>query len=730
MTNKKLKILTDNFLSDRIINVPKEKLNKELFFFSCNPLMIDYALYLKKNNINSEEVNSSVYYLLGLSNNYDKNLAYGYTEVNLPDVDIDVERRNDLIDYAINEVGNSNAVQLKTYSFYKIKSSIQAVLRFLFPEKKKQEIDKISKLFVGDNIDEILDSARKNQDLEFIYKKNKNFNQLVKNIYLKPNTSSQHPAGLILSERSILESTSYSLEGGYFYAQSPFQVLEKNAYIKLDFLPLTTLNQIKIAINLIKNQNSDFDHHKINFNDENVFEEFLNLKTDYIFQFSSKIFKHYLSRIHSIKNLEQLAILCAVLRRGPLLMGLHNDYLNNLEKKQENSLYKSFPKLKNILEETAGVLVYQEQIMRIVQEIAQFSKYFSVKIIKVLSKKESNKLDKYKKIFLESLKKQNFNTKDSSDLWTMLESFGEYGFNKAHAISYAKFAYMSMYLQYYYPKEWVYSLFKTESNPMSVYKTFYSSGQIESKSGSNEMEINKKLVISSKDLGLGDKIPNNFQELNEYEFDLEYLNQLHFLNFSFLNKFSFYLETDDIELYNKSIKNIKEKNIKFDTMKFNGISYILSTDSIPNFNKIQEAEKYYYLLLKSYLLNCKNEGIQAEESILYSFKNYRKNFELNKRIFFNNNFNFQEILNNDIIETELDKEYTIKAYLKNIQSVKGKKGTYLKLELLTDRYPFYVNVFKQEDFSKIIKQNKDIIKITLKNVQWKDITLKNYVRLA
>ncbi|CAM3145179.1 DNA polymerase III subunit alpha [Streptobacillus ratti] len=418
----------------------------------------DFIKYAKENDIfigpgRGSAAGSIISYLLGITE-LDP-IKYGLIferflnpeRISMPDIDVDIEqeKRMDLIEYIKRTYGSRNVSQIITFSTFKPTLALKDLARvFEIPEK---------------NIRKLLDES-KEKPLNDLYDGREMIKSLIdyaKRIEGKVKNSSTHAAGVIITKEDMRENLPLIYDGYTKDYQIQFEanVLESLGYLKMDLLGLKNLNIVK---SVVKKVNEDIDIDIYNLPE---YEEAFNLlntgNTMGIFQCESRGITQLAMNL-KIHSLEDIALLLALYRPGPLESGLIPSLIVMKNNKDIKIKYTD-PILEDILSSTYGVLVYQEQVMQIAQKISGYSLAKADELRKAIGKKNVELLKQNRKTFIENATIPKYRAEKIYDL---IDNFGNYGFNKAHAISYANITYQTAYLKAKYPKEFFASLLTTE----------------------------------------------------------------------------------------------------------------------------------------------------------------------------------------------------------------------------------------------------------------------------
>ncbi len=356
--------------------------------------------------------------------------------VSMPDIDTDFpdDKRDQVIDYVKNFYGKNHVCNITAFGTFQIKSSMRELSKCFNIELSRAEalISMVEKRGYDDLIKEYEDTELK--DFLFIAKRLENL----------PKHISTHAAGIIISNDDLFETIPLQ-EGinGLYQSQFEYADLESLGLLKMDFLGIKNLSMLKAMMDMVVGFDQDKLRH-IPLDDYNVYKLFQNADTLGIFQFESPGIKRVLRDIKPTK-FEDLVAINALYRPGPM----ENIGEFSLRKKGARFEYLH-PDLKPILEETYGIIVYQEQVMRIAQKFAGFSLGESDILRKAISKKNAQVLDKLKNKFIEGSIKLGYDEKLAIEIYNLIYKFANYGFNKSHSVVYALLAYQMAYFKVNY----------------------------------------------------------------------------------------------------------------------------------------------------------------------------------------------------------------------------------------------------------------------------------------
>ncbi|EQA3990156.1 DNA polymerase III subunit alpha [Campylobacter upsaliensis] len=389
--------------------------------------------------------------------------------VSMPDIDVDFcrDRRDEVIDYVIDKYGSDKVAQVSTFNKLLAKGVIRDVARVL--DISLQDVDEFIKL-VPEELKITLDEAYKKEPKikEFIEKhpKGKELWEYAKALEGLNRNAGMHAAGLVISNESLWNKTPLFRQSKnderHLITQYSKDHLEDVDLIKFDFLGLKTLTLIHNAIKLIKERyNKDIVWESIDVNDSKVYKTIQSGNTLGIFQIESDGMQSLNARLKP-ENFEDLIAVLALYRPGPMESGMLDDFIDR--KHGLKKIIYPFDVLKEVLEPTYGVIVYQEQVMQIVQIIGGFSLGGADVVRRAMGKKDPEKMAKLKDEFANGAEKQGYNRAKAEDLWELIVKFAGYGFNKSHSAAYGLITFQTAYLKTYYPSEFMAALLTSEQN--------------------------------------------------------------------------------------------------------------------------------------------------------------------------------------------------------------------------------------------------------------------------
>lgn len=397
----------------------------------------------------------------------------------LPDIDYDTNGRSAIKDYLIYHYGKDNVSLLGVFNNLRIKGAIQDVTRHMKPDMHKNDVAKLTRAFdvldkddYSNEIDFFNATLAQDEELASWFLKNDNIKQLVLQLIGNVRSITTHPVGIVVAGDKIYNRVPCSFDykkEHMWITQNDVEFVEKAGLIKFDFLNLNILDEISDCLKLIAQ------HHKkrislgtIPLNDPLVLKEFCEGQTHSIFQYSTQLATNLLTQIKELENINQLALVTAIARKGPLSRQIDQKFIRLIN--GEEDVKYTHRLLKPILKESFGLLIYQEQAMKIFQDIGNMSDEESLKLLDLMKKGSEEEILSLKDKFLIH-SKDKIGEKNSILLWEDILSFSKYSFNKSHAISYAKLAYCSMWLKFYFKKEWACAVLS--SSDKSRFKDLY-----------------------------------------------------------------------------------------------------------------------------------------------------------------------------------------------------------------------------------------------------------------
>lgn len=379
-----------------------------------------------------------------------------------PDIDMDFpdDRRGETIEYVREKYGADHVGQIITFGVMKARMAIRDCGRAL--GMPYQEVDKIAKLIpTGFTLSQTLDEV---EDFKNLYNNDpaiKRLIDLTKRLEGVARHASTHAAGIVISQKPLTEYAPLQLaskDTQETVIQFSMSHVEAIGLLKMDFLGLSNLTVIKNALRIIKKiHNVDIDINNLPLEDKKTYELVSAGRTTGVFQLESEGMKRYLKELKPSK-IDDIIAMVALYRPGP--MDFIPDYVAGKHGRKEITYLH--PDLKPILGDTYGIAVYQEQVMKIAQDIAGFSLGEADVLRKAMGKKIHKLLMEQKKKFVEGAVKKGLEKSLADKIFSFIEPFARYGFNRAHAASYGLIAYQTAYLKAHYPSEFMAALLTSD----------------------------------------------------------------------------------------------------------------------------------------------------------------------------------------------------------------------------------------------------------------------------
>ncbi|MDW2797463.1 DNA polymerase III subunit alpha [Clostridium boliviensis] len=386
--------------------------------------------------------------------------------VSMPDIDVDFcyERRQEVIDYVVEKYGKDQVVQIVTFGTLAAKGVVRDVGRVL--DMPYARCDAIAKMIPGDLGMTLEKALKQSPDLRNAYNEDPEVKYLIDmSMRLEglPRHTSMHAAGVVISRNSVDEYVPLSRAAdGTITTQFTMTTLEELGLLKMDFLGLRTLTVIQNAVLAVeKNRDIILDMDQIDYNDKAVLDSIGTGKDDGVFQLESSGMKSFMKELKP-ESLEDIIAGISLYRPGP--MDFIPKYLKG--KNDRNSITYDCPQLEHILGPTHGCIVYQEQVMQIVRDLAGYTMGRSDLVRRAMSKKKTYVMEKERQNFVYGNPEEGvtgcisngIDEKVANQIYDEMIDFAKYAFNKSHAAAYALVSYQTAFLKYYYPQEYMAAL--------------------------------------------------------------------------------------------------------------------------------------------------------------------------------------------------------------------------------------------------------------------------------
>ncbi|MDO4678536.1 MAG: DNA polymerase III subunit alpha [Eubacteriales bacterium] len=468
---------------DSVTDALKERLTYELTTIK-NMGYVDYFLivwdfikYARDNGImvgpgRGSAAGSLVAYTLGITQldpiKYDLLFErfLNPERVSMPDIDVDFcfERRQEVIDYVRQKYGNDCVVQIVTFGTLAARGVIRDVGRVL--DMPYAQIDTIAKM-IPQELNITIDKAlTMNPELRKAYEEQDDIRYLIDNakrLEGLPRHTSMHAAGVVISQKDVSEYVPLSrASDGSIVTQFTMTTLEELGLLKMDFLGLRTLTVIRDAVNLVKKDYGvELNMQKLDYADKKVLDSLGTGKTDGVFQLESAGMKNFMKELKP-QNFEDIIAGISLYRPGP--MDFIPQYIRG--KNRPDTIRYDCPQLEPILTPTYGCIVYQEQVMQIVRNLAGYTLGRSDLVRRAMSKKKASVMEKERQNFVYGNEEEGvpgciangISEQTANKIYDDMTDFAKYAFNKSHAAAYALVAYQTAFLKYYYPVQFMAAL--------------------------------------------------------------------------------------------------------------------------------------------------------------------------------------------------------------------------------------------------------------------------------
>lgn len=378
----------------------------------------------------------------------------------MPDIDTDfcIEKRGKVIDYVVEKYGADKVCQIITFNTLAARNAMKSVARvFDIPYARSKQL---SDLISGDPGAKISDSLQDGMELKTLYDSDPEVKRLVDtalHVEGLKNATGMHAAGVIISYKPLDEIVPVQHgKDGVVVTQYHREILEKMKLLKMDFLGLRNLTMISKTVKLIKKcQNIDLDINHIPLDDKPTYDMLIRGETVGVFQLESQGMTNLVKKLQP-DVFEDLGALVALFRPGPLGSGMVDVFVDRKHGRQE--ITYPHPRLEKVLKDTYGTMVYQEQIMQIFQEMADYSLGQADMVRRMMGHKDPAAMAAQEDKLIEGSAKYGMKAEDAKTLFEQIQNFASYCFNRAHSSAYAFVAYQTAFLKCHYPVEYLSSL--------------------------------------------------------------------------------------------------------------------------------------------------------------------------------------------------------------------------------------------------------------------------------
>ncbi|MBQ7714561.1 MAG: DNA polymerase III subunit alpha [Clostridia bacterium] len=381
--------------------------------------------------------------------------------VSMPDFDIDFadNRREEVIEYVKSKYGESHVSQIITFGTMSARAVVRDVGRAL--GMSYSEVDRIAKM-IPRELNVTLSDALKNSALSERCRDDADVRKLIDvSLALEgmPRHASTHAAGVVITDRPVYEYVPLASNGGNMLTQFDMDTVAELGLLKFDFLGIRYLTVIAEAERLIRNNEPAFSVENIPYDDEKTYKLICKGNTDGVFQLNSAGMRVKLTQMRP-ESFDDIIAAIALYRPGPMKAGAVDAYAEN--KRDRSKIRYVTPKLAPVLDATYGCLVYQEQVTQIFRELAGYSFSKADNVRRAVKKKKADVIENERERFIEGAEKNGIDRRAAEKIFSDIEGFSSYAFNKSHATAYAVTAYRTAYLKTHYLKEYYCALISSE----------------------------------------------------------------------------------------------------------------------------------------------------------------------------------------------------------------------------------------------------------------------------
>ncbi len=419
--------------------------------------------------------------------------------ISMPDIDIDFdqEQREIVINYVVNKYGAEYVAHIIPFGTLKARLAIRDVGRVLNVSIVK--VDKIAKMIPFNT--ELKDALNNIPEIRKMYETDREIKRVIDyslKLEGKVRHASVHAAGVVISKDVLSDEIPTYSDGKTKIVSTQYQMkeLEELGILKMDFLGLKNLTILRKTVeNIEKRRKTKIVLNDIPLNDEKTYELLTKADTMGVFQCESAGIRSLMKKM-KIEKFEDIIALLALYRPGPLRSGMVDDFINVKNNKTEIKYIDN--SLKYILEETYGIILYQEQVMKIVSEMANYSLGEADELRRAIGKKNPELMKKNREKFVTNAEKNGVLSKKANEIYDLVEKFGGYGFNKSHSAAYALIVYWTAYFKANYPLEFFAAIMTTEVHNLDRFVIF---------------------VNEAKEKGINIFLPD--VNLSDYDFEIE-----------------------------------------------------------------------------------------------------------------------------------------------------------------------------------------------------------------
>lgn len=385
--------------------------------------------------------------------------------ISMPDIDIDIcqERRGEVIDYVTQKYGADKVAQIITFGRMKARAALRDVGRVL--DINLAKVDKIAKLIPA--FSTLGEALKENAEIRELYTEDsevRNLINLSQRLENKVRHASIHAAGVVITKDPLMEIVPLYSDNKDHTISTQYQMkeLEELGLLKMDFLGLRNLTNLQRTIEYIKeSKDKSIRLEDIELNEKQVYDMLSKGDSLGVFQLESMGIRKILMQLKP-NRFEDIIALLALYRPGPLGSGMVESFINCKNGLEE--IKYPHPSLEKVLKETYGVILYQEQVMKIANIMANYSLGEADLLRRAMGKKQASIMDENRDKFVERSLKNGYTKEKAEEIFDLIDKFAGYGFNKSHSAAYALIAYWTAYFKYFYPEEYYASIMTSEKS--------------------------------------------------------------------------------------------------------------------------------------------------------------------------------------------------------------------------------------------------------------------------
>ena len=385
--------------------------------------------------------------------------------ISMPDIDIDIcqERREEVIEYVTKKYGEDKVAQIITFGRMKARAALRDVGRVL--DVNLVKVDKIAKLIPA--FSTLEEALKENSELRELYTEDNEIRNLVnlsQRLENKVRHASIHAAGVVITKDPLMEVVPLYSDNKDHKISTQYQMkeLEELGLLKMDFLGLRNLTNIQRTIEYIKeSKGKNIKLEEISLNETSVYEMLSSGDSLGVFQLESIGIRKILVQLKP-NRFEDIIALLALYRPGPLGSGMVESFINCKNGLEE--IKYPHPSLEKVLKETYGVILYQEQVMKIANIMASYSLGEADLLRRAMGKKQASIMDENREKFVKRSVDNGYSKEKAEEIFDLIDKFAGYGFNKSHSAAYALIAYWTAYFKYFYPEEYYASIMTSEKS--------------------------------------------------------------------------------------------------------------------------------------------------------------------------------------------------------------------------------------------------------------------------